>query len=72
MTDGLGLVCTSVDAGAGIGTGNAQINSALCNTNTIVAGVDYNRYVFADRVYPTPQAHRLFGEYAYNRVRARW
>lgn len=72
MTDGLGLVCTSVDAGAGIGTGNAQINSALCNTNTIVAGVDYNKYVFADRVYPTPQAHRLFGEYAYNRVRARW
>jgi outer membrane lipase/esterase len=50
----------------------AQINSALCNTNTIVSGVDYNRYVFADRVYPTPQAHRLFGEYAYNRVRARW
>ena len=72
LTDSAGLVCTSVDAGAGIGTGNGQVSSALCNTNTIVAGVDYNKFVFADRVYPTPQAHRLFGEYAYNRVRARW
>lgn len=72
LTDSAGLVCTAVDAGAGIGTGNGQVNSALCNTNTIVAGVDYNKYVFADRVYPTPQVHRLFGEYAYNRVRARW
>ncbi|MFO1246244.1 MAG: SGNH/GDSL hydrolase family protein [Ramlibacter sp.] len=72
LLDAAGVVCTSVDAGAGIGIGNGQINSALCNTATIVTGVDYNRYVFADRIYPTPQAHRLFGEYAYNRVRARW
>lgn len=72
LLDAAGVVCTSVDAGAGIGIGNGQINSALCNTGTIVTGVDYNKYVFADRIYPTPQAHRLFGEYAYNRVRARW
>jgi phospholipase/lecithinase/hemolysin len=72
LLDAAGVVCTSVDAGAGIGIGNGQINSALCNTATIVTGVDYNKYVFADRIYPTPQAHRLFGEYAYNRVRARW
>jgi len=72
LTDALGTVCTSVDPGPGIGIGNGQISSSLCNTSTIVTGVDYNMYVFADAVYPTPQAHRLFGEYAYHRVRARW
>jgi outer membrane lipase/esterase len=65
-------VCTSVDPGPGIGTGAGQVNSALCNTGTLVAGADYTRYLFADRIYPTPQAHRRFGDYAYDRVRARW
>ena len=27
-------VCTSVDAGNGIGIGTGQVNSALCNSNT--------------------------------------
>ena len=72
LTDSTSVMCTSADAGPGIGIGAGQVNSALCTTNTIVSGFDYTRHVFADPVYPTPQAHRLFGEYAYNRVRARW
>jgi outer membrane lipase/esterase len=65
-------VCTSTDAGAGIGIGAGQLNSSLCTDGTIAAGVNYNRYMFADAVYPTPVAHRLFGDYAYDRIRNRW
>lgn len=65
-------VCTSGDPGLGIGTGAGQVNSALCNTTTLLPGADYARYLFADRIYPTPQGHRKFGEYAYTRIRARW
>ena len=66
-------VCTSVDAGNGIGIGAGQVNSALCTPATVRPGVaNYNRYVFADRVYVTPEAQRLFGTYAYDRLHARW
>ena len=65
-------VCTSADAGPGIGIGAVQVNSAKCTTATLVAGANYNQYVFADLVYPTPVAHRQFGDYAYTRIRARW
>ena len=66
-------VCTSVDAGNGIGIGAGQVNSALCNTGTLRPSVaNYNRYVFADRVYVTPETQRLFGTYAYDRLVARW
>ncbi len=65
-------VCTSVDPGPGIGIGAGQVNSSLCTTATLAAGVDYNQFLFADRVYPTPAAHRQFGQYAYTRIRARW
>lgn len=64
-------VCNSVDSGAGIGTGTGQVNSLLCTTGTLVDGT-YSNYVFADRVYPTPRAHQLFGEYARSRIRERW
>ncbi len=43
-----------------------------CTTSTLVAGFDYNTSVFADSIYPTPVVHRLFGEYAYGRMKARW
>jgi outer membrane lipase/esterase len=66
------IVCTSVDSGPGIGTGAGQVNSALCTTSTIVPGVNYATHLFADRVYPTPQGHRQFGAYAYDRIRSRW
>ena len=64
-------VCTSVDPGPGIGTGNGQVNSALCNTGTLRSG-DYNRFLFADGIYPTPQGHRKFGQHAFDKIRARW
>jgi outer membrane lipase/esterase len=72
LTNVTDLVCTSVDAGPGIGTGAGQVNSAMCTTSTLVAGADYTRYLFADRIYPTPQGHRKFGQYAFDRIRARW
>ena len=72
FTDSSTVVCNSVDAGAGIGTGTGQVNSALCTASTIVTNLDYSTYVFADRVYPTPVAQRLFGDYASARLRARW
>lgn len=65
-------VCTSVDAGPGIGIGTGQINSALCNNNTLISGADPKRYVYADPVYMTPSAHRQLGDYAYDKIRARW
>jgi outer membrane lipase/esterase len=72
LTNATDLVCTSIDPGPGIGTGAGQVNSALCNAGTVAAGADYNRFLFADRIYPAPQGHRKFGEYAHTRIRARW
>ncbi len=66
------LACVSVDPGPGIGTGANQINSSLCNANTLQPGVDAATFLFADRIYPMPQGHRAFGDYAYQRIRARW
>lgn len=64
-------VCTSRDPGPGIGTGPNQVNSKLCDTNTLAAS-SYNDFLFADRVYPTPRGHQLFGDYARDRIRNRW
>jgi phospholipase/lecithinase/hemolysin len=65
-------VCTSVDVGKGIGVGVNQVNSLLCTANTIVSGATIATYAFADALYFTPVVQRLFGDYAYARVRARW
>lgn len=65
-------VCTSVDPGPGIGIGAGQVNSALCTTGTLLPGANQDKYLFADPVYITPSAHRQFGNYAYDRLRARW
>ena len=65
-------VCTSVDASNGIGIGAGQVNSALCTPSTVLSGATYGKYVFADSVYVTPEAQRLFGIYAYDRLHARW
>ncbi|MFT4241375.1 MAG: SGNH/GDSL hydrolase family protein [Acidovorax sp.] len=65
-------VCTSVDSGNGIGIGTGQVNSSLCTTSTLVSGASQDTYVFADPVYLTPLAHRLFGTYAYDLLSARW
>lgn len=74
------LACTSVDSGAGIGTGTGQVNSSLCTVtpSTIAAitpnsaGVTYDQYLFADNLYFTPIAQRLFGLYAYSKIHLRW
>lgn len=65
-------VCTTTDAGPGIGIGAGQLNSSLCTASTITPGVDYSRFMFADAVYTTPVAHRLFGDYTYDRITNRW
>lgn len=66
------VVCTSVDPGVGIGIGAGEVNSALCTPETILAGANYNRYMFADKLYVTPTLQRLFGDYAYDRATNRW
>lgn len=65
-------ICTSVDAGVGIGIGVGKVNSALCNTSTLLPGATLSRYVFADDVYMTPSAHKQLGDYAYDQIRERW
>ena len=65
-------VCTSVDPGPGIGTGANQVNSNLCTPATILAGADYRLFLWADRVYPAPRGHQLFGDFAYERIHDRW
>ncbi len=77
-------VCTSVDAGAGIGTGLGVVSSLGCNTSTlavitstasgasVTSTVAYGSYVFADGVYLTPAAQVTFGDYAYGRLAGRW
>ncbi|MFD0667864.1 SGNH/GDSL hydrolase family protein [Ramlibacter sp. MAHUQ-53] len=72
LTNVTGAACASVDAGAGIGIGTGQVNSALCTSSTLGSGVTPDTYLFADLVYPTPFGHRTFGDYAYQRVTARW
>jgi outer membrane lipase/esterase len=72
ITDVTHPICTSVDAGVGIGTGTGQVNSNLCTGDTLLTGADRNTYMFADRIYPTPKGQQLFGDYAINRIRDRW
>lgn len=72
LSDAASTACTSADPGPGIGTGNGQVNSSLCTPATLLPGIDPGRFLFADRIYPTPQGHRLFGDYAFARLRTRF
>ncbi|MES3011791.1 MAG: SGNH/GDSL hydrolase family protein [Pseudomonadota bacterium] len=65
-------VCTATASGdSGIGiSASAHVSSRVCNTGTLVPGIDYNTTLFADPVYPAPRAHRLFGDFAYDRARS--
>lgn len=72
LDDTTSAVCTSVDQGPGIGTGNGQVNSNLCTPATVVAGANYTKYLWADLVYPTPKGQQRFGDYAYTQIRNRW
>jgi outer membrane lipase/esterase len=64
--------CNSVDAGPGIGIGAGKVNSLLCTATTVNAGTDYNTYLWADPVYPTPPAHSRFASFAFTRIHDRW
>ena len=72
LTNSTDVACNSIDPGPGIGIGPGEVNSSLCNASTINTGVTYGTYLFADKVYPTPQAQRTFGDYSYQRVHSRW
>jgi phospholipase/lecithinase/hemolysin len=72
FTNSTAAACVSLDVGPGIGIGNNQVNSSLCTTSTIAAGIDYKAFLFADNLYVNPVAHRLFGDYAAARMRSRW
>ncbi len=71
LSDTVNPVCNSVDAGPGIGIGAGQVNSSLCTTSTL-ANANYGVFLFADKVYPAAAGHVKFGDYAYQRVTARW
>lgn len=72
FTDASTPVCTSVDAGPGIGIGAGEVNSNLCTTSTLLPNADQNQYLFADKVYIGPYAHRQFGDSVYNYLRLQW
>jgi phospholipase/lecithinase/hemolysin len=72
LDNATGYACTSVDSGAGIGTGANQVNSRNCTTGTLQAGIDYNRWLYADRVYLTPRGNQLLGDLVVARMRERW
>ena len=72
LSNATSIACNSVDPGPGIGIGTNQVNSALCTPATIAAGQDYTRLVFADALYFTPVANRLFGDHVQGRMRFRW
>ncbi|MPM38547.1 hypothetical protein SDC9_85176 [bioreactor metagenome] len=71
FNDSENIACNSVDTGPGIGIGNNQVNSALCTTST-VNDSNYNRFLFADKIYLTPEANRRFGDYARDIVAMQW
>lgn len=72
LTNADTIACNSVDPGPGIGTGSGKVNSALCTPATIVPGIDYTKYAFADALYFTPSANRQFGDYMRDQMKLRW
>ena len=60
--------------------GSPVVNAAACAASTLntttctpaTANANYAGYLFADDRHPTPAAHRLIGDNAYNKVKERW
>lgn len=46
--------------------------SCTAASGDLVAGADPALYLFADQTHPTPAAHRLFGNHAYDQIVKRW
>ncbi|MFM7331203.1 MAG: SGNH/GDSL hydrolase family protein [Brachymonas sp.] len=65
---------TSYLGSSGVATGSAcpsgTFNTTTCTTAN--ANTNYNSFLFADDRHPTPAMHRLIGDNAYSRVKARW
>ena len=72
FTNNTDPLCTTVDATNGIGIGAGQINSSLCTTDTVVDSSKISQYVFSDKINYTPEAHRRFGDWVYDRMKANW
>lgn len=72
LQNAVSVACNSADAGPGIGIGRGLVNSALCTPSTIIPNTDYNLLVYADAVYFTPAAQRLFGDNAFSRITSRF
>ncbi len=53
-------------------TAACTTSADACTPSTIVAGADYNSYVFADGIYATPITQRRFGDVAFSRMKSRW
>ncbi len=56
---------------------NAVVNAPACPASANActpanANANYGVYLYADDRHPTPTAHRLIGDNAYNQVRERW
>lgn len=71
------LACTTATTSTapGIGTGLTQVDSSLCSaavSGNLAGSYNASTFLFADRVYPTPLAHRLLGDFAYSKLRVRW
>lgn len=64
--------CTTADATNGLNIGANQINSSLCTADTLVDASKVDQYLFSDLVNYTPQAHRRFGDWVYDRMKANW
>jgi outer membrane lipase/esterase len=65
---------TSYLGAGGLATGTAcpvgTYNTTSCTTAN--ANASYNNFMFADDRHPSPAMHRLIGDNAYNKVKARW
>ncbi|WP_427914301.1 SGNH/GDSL hydrolase family protein [Ramlibacter sp. MMS24-I3-19] len=72
LVDVISVICTSVDPGPGIGIGAGQVNSSQCTGSTLQPGLAPGATLFADPVYFTPVGQALFGNYAADRLRARF
>ena len=73
FSNGTDPVCNTVDPTNGMNIGAGQINASLCTSDTLVVTPDkLKQYLFADLVNYTPEAHRRFGDWVYDRMKANW
>ena len=65
-------ICTPKDSSNGMNIGVDQLNASLCTTDTLVDGAKVSQYLFADLINYTPEAHRKFGDWVYDRMDSNW